>query len=150
VTSQHLLDGFKTVVVGNCETRNKHLARTGQKSIAYARPGSDTWASCTFNYSDDKALMDAATAFQAIAETIQTGERLEHTHRFDRLGLDAQLDFLTSEAKDGRAIELQNIAPVLRSIIDDDHVIDRARRKAARLLQDAAPAPATAESSSPL
>jgi hypothetical protein len=51
------------------------------------------------------------------------------------------MDSLISENKDGRAIELQNIAPVLQSIVDDDRVMERVRRKAARLLQDAAPAP---------
>jgi hypothetical protein len=140
---------YKTVASGNCETRLKHLAQTGEKHIAYTMAGSDAWSSCTFNYSDDKSLMSAAEAFQAIAETMQTGEMLEHTHRFDRLGLDAQLVSLTAEAKDGRAIELQNIAPVLRAIVDDDRVIDRARRMAARLLQDAVPSPANTEPTSP-
>jgi hypothetical protein len=134
-TAERLRGGYKTAVIGNCETKSKHLAQTGVKSIAYARPGSDVWASCTFNYSDDKDLMEAVAAFQAIAETIQLGEKLEHTHRFDRLGLDAQLEFLTAEAKEGRAIELGNIAPVLQSIVEDERVIDRARRKAARLLE---------------
>jgi hypothetical protein len=136
-TAERLRGGFKTVVVGNCETKTKHLAKTGQKSISYARPGADVWPGCTFNYSDDKGLMEAAEAFQAIAEAIQTGDKLEHTHRFDRLGLDAQLDSLTTEMKEGRAIELQNLAPVLQSIVDDERVIDRARRKAARLLESA-------------
>jgi hypothetical protein len=137
VTEERLRAGYKTVVAGNCETKTKHLAQTGAKHIAYTIAGSDTWASCTFNYSDDKGLMDAASAFQAIAETMLTGEKLQHTHRFDRLGLDAQLQSLADEVKSGRAIELQNIASVLQSIVDDERVIDRARRNAARLLQDA-------------
>jgi hypothetical protein len=139
-TMDRLRGGYKTVVTGNCETKIKHLAKTGAKQVAYTMAGSDVWASCTFNYSDDKDLMEAVAAFQAIAETMQFGDKLEHTHRYDRLGLDAQLDFLSAEAKDGRAIELQNIAPMLQSIVDDERVIDRARRKAARLLQDAMPA----------
>jgi hypothetical protein len=85
--------------------------------------------------------MDATAAFEAIAETMQYGARLQHEHRFDRLSLDAEIDSLVAEAKEGRAIELQNIAPVLQSIVDDDRVIDRVRRKTARLLQDAAPSP---------
>ena len=140
-TSERLRAPYKTVVSGNCETKAKHIAQTGTKRLAYTMDGSDVWSSCTFNFSDDAAVMDAAAAFQAIAETLQYGARLQHEHRFDRLGLDAEMDSLISENKDGRAIELQNIAPVLQSIVDDDRVIDRVRRKAARLLQDVVPAP---------
>jgi hypothetical protein len=139
-TQERLRAGTKAVAAGDCETKTKHLAQTGAKHIAYTVSGSDAWSSCTFNYSDDKGLMQAVAAFQAIAETMNAGITLQHTHRYDRLGLDAQLDSLTEEAKDGRAIEFQNIAPILQSIIDDERVIDRARRKAARLLQDALPA----------
>jgi hypothetical protein len=136
-TEERLRSGYKAVVAASCETKMKHLAQTGAKHIAYASSGSDSVASCTFNYSDDKGLMDAAAAFQAIAETMQTGDNLAHSHRYDRLSLDAQLESLVGEVKDGRAIEIKNIAPVLQSIADDERVIDRARRKAARLLQDA-------------
>jgi hypothetical protein len=142
-TEERLRGGYKTVAAGNCETKAKHLAQTGAKHIAYTMAGSDAWSSCTFNYSDDKGLMDAVAAFQAIAETILTGEKLQHSRRYDRLGLDAQLESLADEVKAGRAIELQNIAPVLQSIVDDERVIDRARRNAARLLQDAATEPSS-------
>ena len=78
-----------------------------------------------------------ASAFQAIAETIQIGDKLKHDHRFDHLGLDADLDELTAEAKQAGRSELQNIAPILQSIVDDDEVMASARRKARSLLQDA-------------
>jgi hypothetical protein len=136
-TQERLRAGYKAVLADGCETKLKHLAQTGAKHIAYTNAGSDAWSSCTFNFSDDKSLMDAVAAFQGIAETMEAGEKLAHSHRYDRLGLDAQLESLVSEVKDGRAIEIQNIAPVLQSIADDERVIDRARRKAARLLQDA-------------
>jgi hypothetical protein len=136
-TQDRLRAGYKAVVGGACETKVKHLAQTGAKRIAYTAGASDAWSSCTFNYSDDKGLMDAVSAFQAIAETMQTGEKLQHSHRYDKLGLDAQLESLVNEAKEGRALEIQNIGPVLKSIAEDERVIDRARRKAARLLQDA-------------
>jgi hypothetical protein len=130
------------VKAGSCETHSKHLAQTGRKTLVFSVAGSS--ANCEFNYSDDEKVNAAVSVFQAIAETIDYGRKLEHTHRFDRLGLDAQIDFLISEAKEGHAIELQNIAPVLNSIVNDERVIDRARRKAARLLQDAVPSPAAA------
>jgi hypothetical protein len=142
-TSDRLRSAYKTVANGKCETKLKHLAQTGTKRLAYTMDGSDVWSSCTYNYSDDAALMDATAAFEAIAETMQYGARLQHEHRFDRLSLDAEIDSLVAEAKDGRAIELQNIAPALRSIVEDDRVIERVRRKAARMLQDAGVAPAS-------
>ncbi|QMV19844.1 hypothetical protein GOB94_14985 [Granulicella sp. 5B5] len=134
-TVSRLRGGYHAVKRGSCETRSKGLAKTGVKHIAYTFGSPDAWSSCTFNYSDDKALMDAVATFQAIAETMQFGVTLEHQHRYDRLGLDATIDNLSVEVKDGRAIEMQNIAPVLQSIVEDDRVIERARRKAARLLQ---------------
>jgi hypothetical protein len=73
---------------------------------------------------------------------MQYGDRLQREHRYDRLGLDAEIDSLTSEAQADRAIELQNIAPVLQSILEDDRVMERVRRKAGRLLQLAGVAPA--------
>jgi hypothetical protein len=136
--TRHRLDGgFEKVSTGDCETHSKNLANTGTKTIAYRWKTGDIWVSCTFNYSDDKNLADASDAFQAIAETMQFGDRLLHAHRFDRLSLDAEIDSLTAELKDGRSIEIQNIAPTLQAIVDDERVMERARRKTARLLQDA-------------
>lgn len=139
-TYHRLAAGFGKVRAGNCETRIKHLANTGTKKISYRGPG-DTWVSCTFNYSDDKGLMDAAAAFQAIANTLQEGQQLEHLHRYDRLGLDAEMDGFVKEVSDGDAIELGNIAPVLQAIVEDERVIERVRRKSARLLQNAGAQP---------
>lgn len=121
---------------GNCETHAKNIAQSGQKTLLIEVVGKEV-VKCTFNYSDDDQLNAASDAFQAIAETMQFGARLAHEHRFDRLSLDAEMTALSSEAKAGRAIELQNIASVLRSIAEDEHVISRARREAARLLEDA-------------
>jgi hypothetical protein len=120
---------------GLCETKLKHLAQTGRKTIIIVTK--DASPQCEFNYSDDERVNAAESAFQAIAETMQYGDRLQREHRYDRLGLDAEIDSLTSEAQAGRAIELQNIAPVLQSILEDDRVMERVRRKAGRLLQQA-------------
>ena len=152
-THRRLEAGFEKVSGGACQTHTKHLADTGTKKIAY-RSANDTWVSCTFNYSDDKGLMDAVDAFQAIAETLQQGDELEHELRYDRLGLDAEINQLTKEVQAGEAIEIGNIAPVLQEIAQDERVILRVRRQSARLLQDAGvlsdsgapPAPAAEES----
>lgn len=121
-----------------CETKAKHIANFGQKTLSYLHD--DLWFTCTFNYSDDEAVTKASTSFQAMAATIQFGARLQRGLRFDRLSLDAEMTSLEDEVKAGRAIELQNIAPTLRALAGDSRVIDRVRRKAARMLDSVATA----------
>ena len=133
-TLERLRQGEHAAKSGKCETKAKNVARTGEKTIRYE--AADKTAECPFNYSDDTGLMGATAAFLAIAETIQRGERLQHDLRYDRLGLDAEMESLVAAQKDGSAIEIGNIASVLQTLVSDDHVIDRVRRRAARLLQD--------------
>ena len=124
---------------GRCETRQKGIAQTGAKTFSVHSGRAP--AACTFNYSDSDALNDAASAFIAVAVTMQEGAKLQHDHRFNKLSLDADMDDLLGEIANGMALEPGNVAGVLQSIVDDDHVIDRVRRKAARLLQSAADKP---------
>ena len=140
-TLEKLKLGEHAAKSGKCETRAKNVAKTGEKTIRYE--AADKTAECTFNYSDDAGLMGAANTFQAIADTIQRGERLQHDLRYDRLGLDAEMESLVAAQKEGSAIEIGNIATILQTLVSDDHVIDRVRRRAARLLQDTgSPVPA--------
>lgn len=134
---KRLYSGISAVSANKCSSKAKHIANTGQKTIAYRLQNGNALGPCTFNYSDDDTLMDAVAAFQAIANTLQIGAQLAHLHRFDRLGLDAQIELLVNENAAGRALEIGNIAPVLRSVAEDERVMERVRRKAARLLQDA-------------
>lgn len=139
-TLERLRMGEHAAKSGKCETHSKNIAQTGEKTIRYV--DGDRTAECTFNYSDDAGLMGTMATFQAIAETIQRGERLEHDLRYDRLGLDAEMNALLAAKQNGSAIEIGNITPVLQDLVQDDHVIDRVRRNAARLLQDSgAPVP---------
>jgi len=140
-TLEKLKQGEHAAKSGKCETKAKNVAKTGEKTIRY-ETGEKT-EECTFNYSDDAGLMSTTATFLAIADTMQRGKRLEHDLRYDRLGLDAEMESLVAAQKDGSAIEMGNIAPILQALVSDDHVIDRVRRRAARLLQDAgAPVPA--------
>ena len=140
-TMERLRQGEHAAKSGKCETKAKNIAKTGEKTIRYET--ADKTAECTFNYSDDVGLMGATAAFLAIAQTMQHGERLQHDLRYDRLGLDAEMEALEAAQKSGSAIEIGNIATVLQALVSDDHVIDRVRRRAARLLQDVgAPVPA--------
>lgn len=125
---------------GRCETHSKGIAKTGVKVLHYR--ASDRDAQCTFNYSDDERVNEAASTFEAIAQTLEYGDRLRAKLRFDRLGLDAELDGLQTAVADQRALEVANIAPVLHSILADERVMDRVRRKVEQLLQSAGPAQA--------
>lgn len=133
ITLQTLLSTEPVVRAGLCGTKLKHIASTGMKTIRF---NDALQSSCTFDYSDSTQLMAASSIFQAIAETIQIGQHLEREEHFDRLSVDADMDRLVEESKDGRALELQNIAPTLKSLVDNERIMERARRKAARLLQD--------------
>lgn len=140
-TLEKLKQGEHAAKSGKCETKARNVAKTGEKTIRYE--SGDKTAECTFNYSDDVGLMGTTATFLAIADTMQRGERLQHDLRYDRLGLDAEMEQLVAAQKDGSAIEIGNIATILQTLVSDDHVIDRVRRRAARLLQDTgSPVPA--------
>ena len=129
------------LVKGNrCETHIKKIAQTGAKTLRYEFNGSSS--ECHYNYSDEERVNAATTAFEAVGETMQFGDRLSAKLRFDRLGLDVEMDNLQSALSDGRALMVENIAPVLQSIQNDERVMDRVRRKAARVLESAGVLPA--------
>ncbi len=132
------------VQAGRCETHNKKIAQTGVKILRYDRAGVVT--QCSYNYSDEDRLNAATGLFEALGETMKYGDRLAAKLRFDRLGLDVEMDNLMSALNDSRAVEIVNIAPVLQAIQNDDRVMERVRRKAAHLLEGAGvPAPAAAQ-----
>jgi hypothetical protein len=130
-----LITAVPAIKSQHCESHIKGIAQTGKKTMVYTGDGAPV--ECTFNYSDDEHLNDAASVFEAVAETLQIGGRLASKHRFDRLGLDAEVDGLVSALAEGRAAEVMNIAPVLRSITEDERVMERVRRKTAHLLENA-------------
>ena len=124
-----------TVSSGTCETHQKHVANTGRKTLSYALDAGT--ASCSFNFSDDRDVNAAASTFLAIQETVEMGAELARLHRYDRLGLDAEMEALQKAVQTHYAVEVENIAPVLESIANDDRVMQRVRRRASQLLEDA-------------
>lgn len=116
-----------------CETKAKNLANMGMKTVIFTTDG--TSATCAFNYSDNKPLLQVADIGQAIALTLESGAELARLHRYDRLGLDKEMINLSKAAAEGNALELQSIAETLRSIAADTHVLDRVRVKAVHLLE---------------
>jgi hypothetical protein len=114
-----------------CESRHR-VAFTGKKTVRYAGP--EGQGSCTFNWSQDAEMMKVADTFTAISTTLEEGRRLRLEYLHDRLALDAELETLANQVKSGGAIELENIAPELRTIAGDEGVMKRAQARAAALL----------------
>ena len=115
-----------------CETGNKKMAQTGKKTLTLRRGGAVL--TCSFNYSDDKRMQEAVLDFGGIETTVEEAPKLVHLRRFDRLGLDAEVGSFTEAVKGGRAIELGNIAPILRTLASDGDLMERVRNRASDLL----------------
>lgn len=118
----------------DCASKAKNIANTGMKTLSYA--GADGRGSCAYNYSENKDVTMLTDTFQAIAFTLDEGRRLEFLHRYDRLGLDAEMNSLAEEAKAGRALELGVIAPTLTAIAADPALIQRVRLRAQKMLDE--------------
>jgi len=116
-----------------CASKAKNIADTGTKTLTYA--GSDGSGSCVYNYTENKTVSMLTDMLLAIATTLDEGRKLEFLHRYDRLGLDAEMNFFADQVKDGHALELETISPTLSAIADDTAVIQRVRVKAAKMLE---------------
>ncbi len=123
------LDYFR----GQFDFTKHEIAFTGRKTLAYADP--DRRFQTTYNWSENTELMDLTRLFQGIESTLDHGRKLEYLRRFDRLGLNAELQAMEDAARDHYLAEVHAIEPVLRQIADDPNVMDLARQRARRLLQ---------------
>jgi hypothetical protein len=117
-----------------CASKLKNIADTGKKTLTYT--AADGHGSCVYNYSENKSIAMLTDTFVGIAYTMDEGRRLEFLHRYDRLGLDAEMIALSQEVKEGRALELGTIAPTLTAIADDTAVLQRVRLLATKMLQE--------------
>jgi len=124
----HSLNDFNI----ECASKARNIADTGKKTLSYN--GADGSGSCTYNYSENKTVATLTDTFLAIAYTIDEGRRLEFLHRYDRLGLDAEMISFGQELEAGRALELGTISPALAAIVDDPAVIQRVRLRATKML----------------
>jgi len=61
--------------------------------------------------------------------------RLDFDRRFDKLGLDADLEGLEKEAKEGHLYEVQVIAPILQRLATDRTVLHVAQMRAQHILK---------------
>jgi hypothetical protein len=134
-TAGRIFEEAQAVALGGfvCSSKAKNIANTGAKTLAYQ--GAEGGGSCTYNYTENKNVQALADTFRAMAMTLDAGRRLAFKHRYDPLGLDAEMTTLTEMAKAGQAVELGNIVPVLESLVNDINVLERVRVRAASLLK---------------
>jgi hypothetical protein len=116
-----------------CQAKVKNVASTGAKTLAYA--GGDGKGGCAYDYADSRQVQAVTNAFYGMAMTLDLGRKLEWDHRYDRLGLDKDMQSLTQLTASGGAIEPGAIAATLRSIAEDTQLLQRVRLRAAGLLE---------------
>jgi hypothetical protein len=120
---------------GNFDYKKHAMANTGAKTLTYADPAHHF--ETTYNWSENAAIDQLTRLFTGISATIEHGRKLEFRHRYDKLGLEAELKGMEDEAQNHYLAELQVIAPVLEGIANDSTVLNIARQRARRLLAQA-------------
>jgi hypothetical protein len=116
-----------------CDDGGKNIAYQGTKTLAYEGP--EGQGSCTYNWSKMSQIDKLTDQFEAIAATLDEGSKLQRQYEHGRLSLDSELEVLDQMVREGRAIEVENIAPILQTIAGDDAVLQRVQRRARALLQ---------------
>jgi hypothetical protein len=116
----------------SCDDGGKNIAFQGTKTLAY--DGDDGKGSCTYNWSKNAQIDKLTDQFEAMAATLDEGSKLQRQYEHGRLSLDSEIELLDQMVRDGRAIELENIAPILKTLAGDDAVLQRVQRHARALL----------------
>ncbi len=116
-------------------TGAKNIAFQGTKTLEYEGP--EGQGSCTYNWSKNAQIDKLTDQFEAIAVTLDEGSKLQRQYEHGRLSLDTELEFLDQMVHDGRAIEVENIAPILELLAGDEAVLQRVQRRARALLEAA-------------
>jgi len=111
----------------------KHaVATTGKKTLTYADQARHF--ETTFDYSENQHIQQIVNIFQGIASTIRYGRKLQYLHRYDRLGLEAELKAMENAVESHNLEELQLLAPTLEKIANAAAILNIARQRARRLL----------------
>ncbi len=111
------------------------VAFQGWKRLSYTGP--EGQGSCAFNYLNDKEIQALGNSMVAVADTILEGARLELLLQHDRLGLDAEMEYVTEAAGDGRMEQICAIRGILERLAGDPAVMERVRKRARVLLEEA-------------
>jgi hypothetical protein len=115
-----------------CDDGAKNIAFQGTKTLQYEGP--EGQGSCTYNWSKNSQIDKVTDQFESIAATLDEGSKLERQYEHGRLSLDGELETLDQMVRDGRALELENIAPILQKLAGDEAVLQRVQRRARALL----------------
>lgn len=116
-----------------CDGREKNIAFQGTKTLEYEGP--EGKGSCTYNWSKSAQIEKLTDQFEAVAATLEEGAKLQRQYEHGRLSLDQEMEFLEQMAHEGRAIEVENIAPILKTLAGDEAILQRVQRRARALLQ---------------
>ncbi|HEX2329855.1 MAG TPA: hypothetical protein VHN74_14100 [Candidatus Angelobacter sp.] len=117
---------------GNFDFTKHAVASTGRKTLSYA--DQSRHFQTVFNHSENKPVQELAQLFLAISNTIESGRKLQFKHKYDKLGLESELQGMETAAEGGNLAEIQLIAPTLQKIADDSSVLNIARKRAKHLL----------------
>jgi hypothetical protein len=119
----------------SCDEGGKNIAFQGTKTLQYEGP--EGQGSCTYNWSKSAQIDKLTDQFEAVAATLDEGDKLQREYEHGRLSLDSEMEILEQMVHDGRAIEVENIAPILQTLAADEAVLQRVQRRARALLQGA-------------
>ena len=119
----------------SCDDGGKNIAFQGNKTLEYEGP--EGKGSCMYNWSKNAQIDKLTDQFEAMAATLDEGSKLEREYEHGRLSLDTEMEILEQMVHDGRAIEVENIAPILQTLAGDEAVLQRVQRRARALLQGA-------------
>jgi hypothetical protein len=119
----------------SCDDGAKNIAFQGTKTLQYEGP--EGRGSCIYNWSKNAQIDKLTDQFQAVVTTLDEGSKLQRQYEHGRLSLDTELEFLEQMVHEGRAIELENIAPILQTLAGDEAVLQRVQRRARALLAEA-------------
>jgi hypothetical protein len=117
---------------GDFDYKAHRVANTGKKTLTYA--DQTRHFQTVYNHSENKAIQELTNLFQGISLTIEFGRKLQFKHKYDKLGLEADLKAMEDAEANHNLAELQVIAPTLKDIADDPSVLNIARARARRLL----------------
>jgi|SRR5579864_1148067 len=120
---------------GDFDYTKSKIAFTGKKTLSYK--DKQRSSSTTFNWSENQAIDELQNIFLGLSSTLESGARMEHMLKHEKLALNGELASLELAARNRQTREIQMIAPVLQQIAADESVMVVARRRAERLLAGA-------------
>ena len=120
---------------GNYDYKKGKIAFTGRKVLAYV--DSSRHFETSYNWAENSSVRQLTELMQAMGVTLEFGRSLEYLHRYDRLGLNAELQRMDELAARNQLAELQVLTPQLERIAADSNVMEIARQKARKLLERA-------------